>query len=344
MSGTRSRRARQPSMRDVARASGVSYQTVSRVINDHERVHPETRARVLAAVEALGYHPNSAARALVTGRGSTVAVVASNTSLYGYARTLEGIEDAAWAAGYTVTITVLRSTDRSDRADAVDRLLSQPLAGLIAFTQDDMTRAAVERVPARVPVVTVFGTGAGGRAHAVIDEEDGGRTATRYLLQLGHRTVHHVAVPPHLPSGRLLGWRTALEQAGAPVPPPIPVTWEPSSGYQVGLALAQQGDATAVLAVNDEVATGIVRALIDSGRDVPGDVSVIGFDDTPVAAYARPSLTTVAQDFVELGRRTFRLLHSQLASGDRLAMPTVLPTRLLVRESSGPPPPGRVEH
>jgi DNA-binding LacI/PurR family transcriptional regulator len=337
VSGARSRRTRQPSIRDVARASGVSYQTVSRVINEHERVHPETRARVLAAVEALGYHPNSAARTLVTGRGSTVAVVASNTSLYGYARTLEGIEDAAWAAGYTVNITVLQSTDRSDRADAVERLLSQPLAGLIAFTQDDVTRAAVERVPARVPVVTAFGTGAGGRAHAVIDEEGGAMAATRYLLELGHRTVHHAAVPPHLPSGRLLGWRTALEQAGAPVPPPIPVTWEPNSGHQAGLALAQQRDVTAVLAVNDDVATGIVRALIDSGRDVPGDVSVIGFDDIPLAAYARPSLTTVAQDFVELGRRTFRLLHSQLATGDRPAEPTVLPTRLLVRESTGPP-------
>jgi DNA-binding LacI/PurR family transcriptional regulator len=344
VSGARSRRARQPSMRDVARASGVSYQTVSRVINEHERVHPETRARVLAAVEALGYHPNSAARTLVTGRGSTVAVLASNTSLYGYARTLEGIEDAAWATGYTVNITVLQSADRSERADAVERLLSQPLAGLIAFTQDDMTRAAVERLPSQVPVVTAFRTAAGGRGHALIDEEGGARNATHYLLQLGHRTVHHAAVPPLLPWGRLLGWRTALEQAGAPVPPPIPVTWEPSSGFQAGLALARQRDVTAVLAVNDDVATGIVRALIDSGRDVPGDVSVIGFDDTPLAAYTRPSLTTVAQDFVELGRRTFRLLHSQLATGDRPVEPIVLPTRLLVRESTGPPPLDRFEN
>jgi DNA-binding LacI/PurR family transcriptional regulator len=336
VSGARSRRSRQPSIRDVARASGVSYQTVSRVINDHERVHPETRARVLAAVEALGFHPNSAARTLVTGRGSTVAVVASNTSLYGYARTLEGIEDAAWAAGYTVNITVLRSPDRSDRADAVERLLAQPLDGLIAFTHDDLARAAVERVPPRMPVVTVFGTGAGDRLHALIDEEGGARAATRYLLELGHRTVHHTAVPPHLPSGRLLGWRTALEQAGAPLPAPIRVTWEPGSGYEAGVALARQRDVTAVLAGNDDIATGLIRALIEGGRDVPGDVSVIGFDDTPVAAYARPSLTTVAQDFVELGRRTFGLLHAQLETGQRPAGTAVLPTRLVIRESTGP--------
>lgn len=335
MSEADSRRIRQPSMRDVARESGVSYQTVSRVVNAHERVHPATRARVLAAVEALGYHPNSAARALVTGRGSTVAVVADNTSLYGYARTLEGIEDAAWAAGYTVNITVLRSPDRSDRADALERLLSQPLAGLIAFTHDDIARAAVERVPTSVPVVTVFGTGAGGRVHARIDEEGGAHAATRYLLGLGHRTVHHVAVPPHLPSGRLLGWRTALEQAGAPMSAPIPVTWEPGSGYEAGVVLARQHDVTAVLAGNDDIATGIVRALIDSGRDVPGDVSVIGFDDTPLAAYVRPSLTTVAQDFVELGRRTFGLLRAQLESGERPPGPAVQPTRLVIRESTG---------
>ncbi|MEJ3653221.1 LacI family DNA-binding transcriptional regulator [Actinomycetes bacterium KLBMP 9759] len=324
-------------MRDVARASGVSYQTVSRVINDHERVHPETRARVLAAVEALGYHPNSAARALVTGRGSTIAVVASETALYGYARTLEGIEDAAWAAGYTVSITVLRSPDRSHRVDAVERLLSQPLAGLIAFTQDDLARAAVERVPARVPLVTAFGDGAGGRLHARIDEEGGATTATRYLLDLGHRTVHHAAIPSHPLSGRLSGWRAALEQAGAPVPIPIRVTWEPRSGYEAGTTLARQRDVTAVLAGNDDIATGIVRALTDNGRDVPGDVSVIGFDDTPVAAYARPSLTTVAQDFVELGRRTFGLLHPQLEGRPAPTGPAVLPTKLLIRESTGPP-------
>ncbi|WP_232668275.1 LacI family DNA-binding transcriptional regulator [Pseudonocardia sp. TRM90224] len=330
-------RIRQPSMRDVARASGVSYQTVSRVINDQERVHPETRARVLAAVDALGYHPNSAARALVTGRGSTVAVVASNTSLYGYARTLEGIEDAAFAAGYTVNITVLRSPDQSDRADAVERLLSQPLAGLIAFTHDDLARSAVEDVPSRMPAVTVFGTGAGGRAHILLDEEGGARAAIRHLLDLGHRTIHHAGVPPLLPSGRLLGWRATLEEAGVPRPEPIPVTWEPRSGYEVGSAIARQHDITAVFAGNDDIATGIVRALIDSGRDVPGDVSVIGFDDTPLAAYTRPSLTTVSQDFVELGRRAFDLLHGLIEQDDQPAGPTVLPTHLVTRESTGPP-------
>src|SRR5689334_2413726 len=225
-------------MRDVARASGVSYQTVSRVINDHERVHPETRARVLAAVQALGYHPNSAARALVTGRGSTVAVVASNTSLYGYARTLEGIEDAAWAAGYTVNITVLQSPDRSDRADAVERLLSQQLAGLIAFTQDDLARAAVERVPTRVPVVTAFGTGAGGRGHAFIDEEGGARAAIHYLLELGSRTSHQVAAPRNCPSVRPLGCPPPPEGAAVPVRPPIPWPWDRCAGSEPASPLA----------------------------------------------------------------------------------------------------------
>jgi DNA-binding LacI/PurR family transcriptional regulator len=325
-------------MRDVARASGVSYQTVSRVINDHQRVHPETRARVLAAVQALGYHPNSTARALVTGRSSTIAVVAANTSLYGYARTLEGIEDAASAAGYLVSITVLQSEDQSRRADAVDRLLSQPVAGLIAFTQDHLARAAVESVPSSVPVVTAFGPGSDDRNHVYIDEEDGARTATNYLLELGHRTVHHLAVPPLIPSGRLLGWRTALDRAGAPVPPPVPVTWHPSSGYDAGIALARDPDVTAVLAFNDELATGVMRAMLDSGRRVPADVSVVGFDDTPVAVYGQPSLTTVAQDFVELGRDAFRLLHAQLELGNRREVRSAHPARLVVRESTAPPP------
>lgn len=325
-------------MRDVALLCGVSYQTVSRVINDHERVHPETRARVLAAVQALGYHPNSTARALVTGRSSMIAVVATNTSLYGYARTLEGIEDAASAAGYLVNITVLQSADHSERADAMDRLLSQPVAGLIIFTQDELAGAAVERVPPSIPVVTAFGSGANDRSHLLIDEEGGADTATTFLLELGHRTVHHMAVPPLTPSGRLLGWRTALDRAGAPVPAPIPVTWHPSSGYQAGLALARDPAVTAVLAVNDELATGAIRALTDSGRRVPADVSVVGFDDTPLARYSRPSLTTVAQDFVELGRDAFRLLHAQLDREERHEVRTTHPARLIVRESTGPPP------
>jgi DNA-binding LacI/PurR family transcriptional regulator len=329
---------RRPSITDVARASGVSYQTVSRVINDRRRVHPETRARVLAAVQALGYRPNSAARTLVTGRASTIAVLASNTSLYGYTHTLEGIEDAAWAAGYTVTVAVLQSVDRSLRTDAVDRLLSQPLAGLIAFTHDELTEAAVERLPGSMTVVTAFGSGAGGRCHVYIDEEDGARSATTYLLELGHRTVHHVTVPSLVPAGRSVGWRTALERAGAPVPDPIPATWLPDSGYDAGLALAREPDVTAVLAFNDDLATGIIRALVDSDLDVPGDVSVIGFDDTPVAAYGRPSLTTVAQDFVELGRHAFDLLRAQLEPAHRPAVPAVRPARLVVRESTAPPP------
>jgi DNA-binding LacI/PurR family transcriptional regulator len=325
-------------MRDVARASGVSYQTVSRVINDHQRVHPETRARVLAAVQALGYHPNSTARALVTGRSSTIAVVAANTSLYGYARTLEGIEDAASAAGYLVSITVLQSADHSRRADAMDRLLSQPVAGLIVFTQDDLTRAAVESVPSSVPVVTAFGPGADNRDHVYIDEESGADAATTYLLELGHRTVHHLAVPPLTPSGRLLGWRTALERAGATVPAPVPVTWQPTSGYQAGLLLARDPGVTAVLAFNDELAAGVIRAMVDSGRRVPADVSVMGFDDTPVAIYGQPSLTTVAQDFVELGRDAFRILHAQLERDDRREVRSAHPAQLVVRESTAPPP------
>jgi DNA-binding LacI/PurR family transcriptional regulator len=333
---------RRPSMRDVARASGVSYQTVSRVINDHERVHPDTRARVLAAVQALGYHPNSTARALVTGRSSTIAVVASNTSLYGYARTLEGIEDAASAAGYLVSITVLQSDDPARRADAMERLLSQPVAGLIVFTHDDLARAAVGSVPPTVPVVTTFGPGEDGRNHVYIDEEGGADAATTYLLELGHRTVHHLAVPPLVPSGRLLGWRTALDRAGAPVPAPITVTWHPSSGYEAGLALARDPGVTAVLAVNDELATGVIRAMVDSGRRVPADVSVVGFDDTPVAVYGQPSLTTVGQDFVELGRDAFGLLHRQLEGDDRRDVRSAHPARLVVRESTAAPPAARL--
>lgn len=332
-----SQRERPAAITDVARAAGVSYQTVSRVINNMPRVRAETRERVLAAIEELGYRPNGAARALVTGRGDVVAVLATNTTLYGYAATIEGIEAAARSAGYTVSIMVLEP--RGGAAELLGRLRRQPLAGVIVLSHDAPALRALRQIPPDLPVVAVGGSRTAGRIQATLDDGEGAAHATRYLLGLGHRTVHHVAIPVSgpRPGPRLLGWRRALTEAGAPVPDAIQGTWEPRSGYEAGLALAGMPGVTAVLAGNDDLAVGVIRACHERGIRVPDDISVVGFDDQPTAEFCVPSLTTMRQDFVAIGRRSFDLLAARLRGDENGARTQIAKPELIVRESTAPP-------
>lgn len=325
---------------DVARVAGVSVPTVSRVLTGSTPVSPAKRSQVMAAIEQLGYRPNAAARALVSGRQSMVAVFASNTTRYGYASTLQGVEEAARAAGYIVVITVIESEDPAVIDAAVSLVLGQAVAGAIVLEFDPSGVRASHALPDSLPVVGAAAGRASRRArpYAYLDDRAAAVGAVEYLLGLGHRTVHHVAIPSSgAPTGRASGWRDALIRAGAPVPALIEAGWEPASGYEAGSRLAQDPSVTAVLAGNDELAIGLMRAFADAGRSVPRDVSVVGFDDEPFAAMWTPALTTVAQDFVGLGRRAFGLLESLLRTGTAPRTSTATP-RLVLRQSAGPAP------
>jgi DNA-binding LacI/PurR family transcriptional regulator len=173
--------------------------------------------------------------------------------------------------------------------------------------------------------------------HAYLDDFAGGREATEYLLGLGHRTVHHIAIPAtRARSGRAWGWRRALQDAGAEVPPVVQADYSTTSGYDAAQRLIGDPGVTAILCGNDEVAIGVMRAYQEHGIDIPGDISIVGFDDQPFAQMWRPALTTVAQDFTDLGRRTFGQLEQLLTQGKRPADSAVRP-RLIVRESSSSP-------
>jgi DNA-binding LacI/PurR family transcriptional regulator len=332
-----------PVMADVARVAGVSLPTVSRVLTGAGSVSPDKEARVRAAIDQLDYRPNAAARALVSGRRSLIAVLAGNTSLYGYASTNRGIEGAARQAGYTVVITVVESADPEVVDDAVNLVLGQPIAGVIVLEFDDVGREVVERLPHGIPVVA-----AGGRVRREgqvpsvrIDEWAGGRAVTEYLLGLGHPTVHHVAIPVLGGApGRTEGWRDALVAAEAPVPDILRASWEPASGYLLGLELLDRPDVTAVFCGNDDLAIGVLRAFVENGLGVPQDVSVVGFDDQPFGQFWHPALTTAAQDFDDLGARAFRSLRHVL-DGDAAGVSSttaasVAAPVLMIRESTGP--------
>ena len=330
-------------MADVAARAGVSHQTVSRVINRHPSVAPHTRARVEQAIAELGYRPNIAARALVTGSTRTIGLVTVNINPYGPAQTMIGLERAARAAGYSLSVAILDHPTAEAMRDAIDSFVAQCVDAVVALSTYDDAAAAVSAIVSPVPLVMVQ-AGAGEDRPAVgVDQEAGARLATRHLLSLGHRTVHHVAGPEASQEarGRVIGWRAELIAAGAPVPDLLRGDWTPSSGYAAGKELAARmraegGGVTAVFLGNDQMALGLLAALHEEGLSVPGDVSVVGFDDLPEAPYFSPPLTTVRQDFAELGRRGVQLLLARLR-GEELHLDAV-PPELLVRSSTGPAP------
>ena len=324
-------------MADVARLAGVSQQTVSRVLNESPHVSPSTRERVLEAVRKLAYRPNRVARALVTGRSRTLGVVSFDTTLYGPASTLLGIEHAAHDAGYFVSIASLRSLDSASMLNAVERLSEQGVDGILVIAPQESATQALLHLPEDVPVVAAEAGPDESVPLVAIDQVEGARLATAHLLELGHRTVWHISGPPDWleAQDRVDGWRSTLEAAGAAPPPVLVGDWSARAGHELGSRLAENPDVTAVFVANDQMALGVLRSLHEAGRRIPGDISVVGFDDIPEAGYFTPPLTTVRQNFNEMGRRSLLLLLEQIESGVRTPRRETVAPELVVRASTG---------
>jgi DNA-binding LacI/PurR family transcriptional regulator len=326
-------------MSDVAKLAGVSHQTVSRVLHDSPNVRGETRERVLAAIRQLDYRPNSMARALATGRSKTLGVVASDTTQYGPASTVLGIEQAAHEAGYAVSVSSVRSLNRSTVRDAIQLLRDQGVDGVAVIAPHRAGVDALRHLSPDFPVVAVESGQNSTIAAAAVDQRAGAMAATRHLLNLGHKTVWHLAGPNDWQEAdeRIKGWKSALEAARAPVPALLRGDWTPRAGYELGEGLLKIKDLTAIFVANDQMALGLLRRLHETGREVPRHISIVGFDDIPEAAYFTPPLTTVRQDFAELGRRCLHILLARI-EGDQEPTRVVVPPELVVRESTGTAP------
>ncbi|MEU4833148.1 LacI family DNA-binding transcriptional regulator [Streptosporangium sp. NPDC023615] len=326
-------------LEDVAALAGVSAMTVSRALNAPERVHAGTRARVLAAVRELDYRPNAAARQLVTGRSGVLGVVSIDTPLYGPVSTLYSIERAARLNDYSVSIASLSTLNRRSIEESLRQLQSQSVDGVIIIAPHESAAEGLRHLSSMVPVVAVDAGDGLPVPVAMVDQRAGAARATRHLLELGHETVWHLAGPADWidANGRVEGWRETLEAGRHRVPEVPRGDWSSRSGYQIGRQLAGDPDVTAVFAGNDQMALGVLRALREAGRRVPDDVSVVGFDDLPESAYFWPPLTTVRQDFEEVGRNAFHLLLDRMAGRPSQARRLVEP-ELIVRESTSAPP------
>jgi len=324
-------------MVDVARLAGVSAQTVSRVSSGYPGVLDETRQLVLAAIAELGYRPNSAARALKSGRFHTIGVIMFTLSSFGNMRTLDAVAMASAEAGYSITLIPVTRPTQGAVAGAVNRLAEQAVDGIVIIMEAHMLDRIAVTVPTGLPVVIVD-SDAGSRYTVVdTDQTEGARLATQHLLDLGHHTVWHIAGPESSFSAgrRTASWRNTLKAAGAAVPPVLEGDWSAQSGYAHGVTLAADPSVTAIFVSNDQMALGVMRAMHEAGRRLPADVSVVGFDDMRESEDFWPPLTTVHQDFAQVGRLCIEKLLRQIDSpGASTPGTTIVPTHLVLRGST----------
>jgi DNA-binding LacI/PurR family transcriptional regulator len=322
-------------MAQVAERAGVSHQTVSRVLNDASLVKEETRLRVLAAIEELGYRRNYAARILATNRSHRIGMVTAHLGLHGPSMIALGVQEAGYAAGYDVSLIGVPEFSAELLDHAVDRLSDQAVEAIVVAVAHREAAELTRSLQLPVPIVTVQGVAAGTPLSASIDQEAGAVLAVGHLLDLGHRHVAHLAGPTDWVEAeqRRAGWRRAHEERGLLPGPELTGDWSPASGHRAGLLIAEDPDVTAVFAGNDSMALGLLNALHERGRRVPEDVSVVGFDDLPEAAYFWPPLTTVAQDFAELGRRALAVALAAVRGEDDAVRDPIAPT-LTVRRST----------
>ncbi|CAI9399908.1 MULTISPECIES: LacI family DNA-binding transcriptional regulator [Aestuariimicrobium] len=331
------------SITDVARLAGVSAQTVSRVATGSSQVRESTKLRVRQAMDQLGYSPNRAARALRSGSFGAIGLLGHDFSRTGEVLTMRGVLDAAQERGYSVNVVNVATGTTDEWNSAVTRLPHLAMDALIVI-RAELVQPELLSLPARMPVV-VNGTWPGS-PHSTVetDQVEGTRLAVEHLLGLGHATVHHVSGPEDSEVARIRSsaWRRTLLLHGITPPEVVPGDWTAASGIAACHRLVERDDMTAVFCANDETAIALIGALQRAGKSVPGDVSVVGFDDIDLAAYLNPPLTTVNQNFHAIGQHSVAMLLEQLEASTRGERPplqrVVVPVELMVRGSTGPPP------
>ena len=288
--------ARRVGVREVARAAGVSTQTVSRVLNDYQGVRAHTRQRVLDAVAALDYRMNNAARALGTSRTRTIGIIASGASMYGPAVGILALEAAARAAGRWVTAAYADAGDPASVVDAARHLYAQGVDGIVVVAPHARTLSAIESAGVGVPVVALHGPG------ATTMQQDAARIAVAHLVGEGHSRIAHMAGPDDWIEAvaRAEGFTAAASEHGLRPAGFWRGDWTASSGLaaaaEIADAVRSTDGPTALFVANDQMALGLMAGLNDAGLSVPENVSVVGVDDNPDAAYYRPALTTVRLD------------------------------------------------
>jgi LacI family transcriptional regulator len=332
-----------PTITDVAMRAGVSRQTVSRVLNQKGEVRPDTRSRVLAAIEELGYRPNAVAQSMVRGHTCTLGCISPNLTDYTFAHIIEGAQAEARRLGYF--LLTASAPGEADVEPLLEEMLRRQIDGLLVLNPhaDGRYRYLLPLIDDSLAVVYLNNTPRGEAVSSVrCDDREGGYQATRYLVALGHTTIATILGPDNeeCTFDRLDGYRQALAEVRLKFQPALTEqgNWSATSGYQAARRLLEAGlTFSAIFAQNDQMAVGAIRALRESGQQVPADVSVIGFDDIPLASYFDPPLTTLRQPMEESGQQAARVLVQTIQDPDRPPEQVLLHARIVERASCAPP-------
>ncbi len=334
-------------LRDVAEHAGVSIKTVSRVVNDQGEISESTRRRVQSSIKKLGYHPNILARSLVSRRSNALAVVTWGIDYYGPSRTVLGVEQQSHELGYSLFLNLLPRPDLIDVNPVLDALAARRVDGIVwAVPEVGENRAWIcsERLRQLPPIVFLTMEPRSGIPVFAADNRSGTAQVTQHLLDQGRRTIGIITGPMTWWEARerYAGWRQTLQQAGITPAPSLVAEgdWSASAGEQaMRKLLAQQPHMDAVVACNDQMALGALGVAHLSGLQVPRDIAIVGFDNTPESAYFWPPLTTVHQRLVDVGRAAVVALHKLIESrreAEEGGEPTstMLTPELISRQSS----------
>ena len=328
---------RGPSMHDVAARAEVSHQTVSRVLNGFPGIRPETRAKVEEAIVALGYRRNLAARTLATGRSLAIGIMAPDAANFGPTSSVYAVERAAREAGFHPLVTITDERPESVQ-QSLDFLFGRDVEALVLMAPTAGVLEVIDTARAGLPCVFLLTGNERGRLSVAVDQAEGARLALEHLHSIGHRHIQHIRGPEDSIEAQLRvdayhAFTKAKGIAGYPV---LTGDWGAESGYQLGSQLAPE--VTAVFCGNDQMAMGVLHAMAEQGRSVPGDMSVVGYDDIPEARHSWPPLTTVHQDFRRVGEIAVGVVVAAL-SGDEHPDTDLLPPTFVVRASTAPPRP-----
>ncbi|MCR4408080.1 MAG: LacI family transcriptional regulator [Anaerolineae bacterium] len=332
------------SIKDIARAAGVSHSTVSRALADSPLVRDETKQRIRHLAREMGYSPSAIARGLVTKRTRTIGLVVTTIADPFVAEVVRGVEETALDRGYNIVLCNSNAEPQRELA-AVNTLREKRVDGIIVSASRVGDLYLPMLVGTGVPIVLVNNEHSGSYAYSVVtDDEAGGRLATEYLLDLGHTKIAYISGPElsSTSANRLRGYEQALKARGL-MPDLqwiVPGNGSARSGEEGMARLLSLADPpSAVFCYNDVTAIGALLAARRLGWNVPGQVSVMGYDDIAFAAYTNPALTTVEQRKYEMGSLAMKMM-LDLLDGAASVENVLLPPHLIERESCAPPNPG----
>jgi DNA-binding LacI/PurR family transcriptional regulator len=334
--GTRDGRAL--SIRDIARLAGVSRQTVSRVLNGERYIKASTEAQVRKVIDEHSWRPNSAARALATSRFKVIGLLVSARSQYGPFSAAAAVDEAARARGYAIITATLAHEDDASIAEALDTFLAHGVDGVVLIAPQQRAHEALQRVAIKVPFVSLQWRDGPNERAVAFDQREGARLATRHLIELGHTRILHVAGPQDWNEAeeRMHGFLTEMSAHDISATAPVLGDWTVDLGYELGLKLLHHREFTAVFASNDQMALGIMHSATELGLSVPDDLSVVGFDDIPEAKHFFPPLTTVRQNFPELGASAIAVLLAEIEGTTTPDSVQFTTPELIVRNSTAP--------